>query len=71
MLDLRVLGQEVLNRRFLHFSLLLAIDLVSHQDEGELLGFLGRALVEELGDPSFDVVEGLPSTIVTRLLEIS
>lgn len=71
MLDLGVLGQEVLDGRFLDFSLLLAIDLVPDEDEWELLGFLGRALIKELSDPGLDVVEGLPNPIGTRLLVIS
>lgn len=70
-LDLRVLGQEVLDRRFLDLSLLLAIDLVPDEDEWELLGFLGCALIEELSDPGLDVIEGLPNPILTRLLVIS
>lgn len=71
MLDLRVLGQEVLDRRFLDLSLLLAIDLVPDEDEWELLRFLGCALIEELSDPGLDVIEGLPNPILTRLLVIS
>ena len=70
-LDLRVLGQEVLDRRFLNLSLLLTIDLVSDENEWELLRFFGRTLTEELGDPTLDIVEGLPNPILTRLLVIS
>lgn len=70
-LDLRVLGQEVLDRRFLDLPLLLAIDLVSDEDEWELLGLLGRTLIQELRDPGLDIVEGLPYPILTRLLVMS
>lgn len=70
-LDLGVFGEELLHRRVLDLALLLAVDLVADQDEGELLGLLGRALVEELGDPGLDVVEGLRGGRGTRLLVMS
>lgn len=57
-LDFRVLRQELLHRGLLDFPLLLPIDLVAHQNEGEFFGLLGRPLVEELSDPALDVVEG-------------
>ena len=60
MLDLGVLLQELVDCVLLDITFLLAVDLIAHQDEGELFGFLGRPLVEEFSDPGLDVVEGLP-----------
>lgn len=71
MLDLGVLGEELLDGGVLDLALVLAVDLVADEDEGELLGLLGGALVEELGDPGLDVVEGLARGAVTRLLVMS
>lgn len=70
-LDFRVLRQELLHRGLLDFPLLLPIDLVAHQNEGEFFGLLGRPLVEELSDPALDVVEGLVRRLSTRLLVMS
>lgn len=71
MLDPRMLGKELLNGYLLHFPLLFSVDLVAHQDEGELLRLLRRSLVQELTNPRLDVVEGLGPGIGTRLLVIS
>jgi hypothetical protein len=58
-LDLRMLGEELLDRWVLHLALLLAVDLVSDQDEGELLRLLRRSLVQEFSDPGLNVVKWL------------
>ena len=68
---LRMLGQELLNCDLFDFPLLLPIDFVPNQNEGKLLRFLGRALVEKLGDPGFDIIEGLHERHLTRLLVMS
>lgn len=71
MFDLWMFRQEVLNRGFFNLAFVLAIDLVSDENEGELFRFFGCALIEELSDPGLNVIKGLPKTIVTRLLVIS
>lgn len=71
MLDLRMLGQEFLNCDLFDFPLLLPIDFIPNQNEGKLLRFLRRALVEKLGDPGFDIIEGLHERHLTRLLVMS
>ena len=59
MLDLGMFGQEVLNCALFHLSLLLPINFIPYQNEGKLLGFLRRALIEKLGDPGLDIIKGL------------
>ena len=61
-----MLRQELLNSRLLHLALLLPVDLISNQNEGEFLGLLRSALVEELSDPRLDVVEGLHQKTAVR-----
>lgn len=46
-----MLLEELLDGLLLHFSLGLAVDFVAHQDEGEFLWLLGRALGQKFGDP--------------------
>ena len=58
-LDFGVAAQEILQAGVFHLTVLFAVDFVAHQDEGEFLGLLGRPLVQELGYPGLDVVEGL------------
>lgn len=71
MLDLGVLCQELLHLSLLYLPLIFPVDLVSHQNERELLRLLGRSLVEELRYPRLDVVERLSLLHGTRLLVMS
>lgn len=71
MLDLRMFGQEVLNCALFDLPLLLPINFIPNQNEGKLLRFLRCALVEKLGDPRFDIIEGLHDGYLTRLLVMS
>lgn len=63
--------QELSHAQYLDLPLLLTIDLVAHQNEGEFFWFLGSSLVEELCDPGLDVVEGLIRSGLTRLFVMS
>ena len=71
MLDAGVLLEELGHAALVDLPLVLAVNFVADQNEGELLGLLGRALVEELGDPGLDVVEGLGRSEGTLLLVMS
>lgn len=57
--DFWVLLQKLLDLSFLDFTFCFLVDFVSHQDEWELFGFLGRPLVQKLIYPRFNVFEGL------------
>lgn len=70
-LDPWMLPQELGNARLLHFSLRLPVDLIPHQDEGELLRLFRGSLVQELCDPGFDIVERLLYWRSTFLLVMS
>lgn len=69
--DLGVLLQELVDGFLFYLPLGLPVYLVAHQDEGELLGLLGRALRQELRDPGLDVVEGLDRKAGTFLFVMS
>lgn len=71
MLDAGVLFQELGHATLVDLPLVLAVNFVADQNEGEFLRFLGSTLVEELGDPGLDVVEGLGRSGNTLLLVIS
>ena len=50
--------QELLDWGLFNFSLVLTIDFIAHQNEGEFFWFFRSALIEELSYPALDVVEG-------------
>ena len=66
-----MLLQEFTDTGFFDLSFVLTVDLVANQNEGEFFRFLGSSLVEEFGDPGFDVIEGLIRSVSTRLFVMS
>jgi hypothetical protein len=66
-----MLFEEFGDAGFLDFSFVLAIDFVADENEGEFFRLLGGPLVEELGYPRLDIVEGLDQSERTRLFVIS
>lgn len=71
MFDAGVLFQELGHAALVDLPLVLAVNFVADQNEGEFLRLLGSTLVEELGDPGLDIVEGLGRSGSTLLLVIS
>lgn len=71
MLYFWVLIEELSHTCFLHFSLLLTVDLIAHQNKWEFLRLFWGSLVEELRDPGLDVVERLNERLLTLLFVMS
>jgi len=71
MFDFRMLVEEFLHAGVFNFPFILAIDFVADQNKWELFRLLWSSLVEELGDPGFNILEGLARDRSTLLLVMS
>lgn len=71
MFNFRMLVEELLNAGIFNFPFFFAIDFVADQNKWELFRLLGSSLIEEFGDPGFNIFEGLARDRSTLLLVMS